>query len=138
MLRRLSADTTKVRAGESCCHGLVSRSSRESWPHKRDEGAHASIRRLSAGSLTDTHASTDPRRGGEEQLLMAPTRLRLTLRRVNELVGQVVCSRSVHCEEGGRRAVDQLGPNALGESLEPGRTNNCYLGLLLPPPGAGS
>ena len=68
---------------------------------------------------------------------MAPTRLRLTLRRVNELVGQVVCSRSVHCEEGGRRAVDQLGPNALGESLEPGRTNNCYLGLLLHTPPAG-
>ena len=31
----------------------------------------------------------------------------------------------------------QLGPNALGEPLEPGRTNNCYLGLLLPPPPAG-
>jgi hypothetical protein len=33
--------------------------------------------------------------------------------------------------------VDQLGRNARGESLEPGRTNNCYLGLLLPPPPAG-
>jgi hypothetical protein len=33
--------------------------------------------------------------------------------------------------------VDQLGRNALGESLEPGRTTNCYLGLLLPPPPAG-
>jgi hypothetical protein len=33
--------------------------------------------------------------------------------------------------------MEQLGRNALGESLEPGRTNNCYLGLLLPPPGAG-
>jgi hypothetical protein len=33
--------------------------------------------------------------------------------------------------------VDQLGRNALGESLEPGRTNNCYLGLLLPPHRAG-
>jgi hypothetical protein len=33
--------------------------------------------------------------------------------------------------------VDQLGPNALGELLEPGRTNNCYLDLLLPPGPAG-
>jgi hypothetical protein len=29
--------------------------------------------------------------------------------------------------------VDQLGPNALGEVLEPGRAADCYLGLLLPP-----
>jgi hypothetical protein len=39
--------------------------------------------------------------------------------------------------------VDQLGPNALGETLEPGRVAHCYLGLLLPPgpfgePEAGS
>jgi hypothetical protein len=39
--------------------------------------------------------------------------------------------------------VDQLGPNALGEVLEPGRVADCYLGLLLPPgpagePGAGT
>jgi hypothetical protein len=27
--------------------------------------------------------------------------------------------------------VDQLGPNALGETLEPGRVGDCYLGLLL-------
>jgi hypothetical protein len=33
--------------------------------------------------------------------------------------------------------VDQLGPNALGEILEPGRVADCYLGLLLPPPPAG-
>ena len=33
--------------------------------------------------------------------------------------------------------VDQLGPNALGETLEPGRVADCYLGLLLPPPPAG-
>jgi hypothetical protein len=33
--------------------------------------------------------------------------------------------------------VDQLGPNALGETLEPGRVTDCYLGLLLPPPPAG-
>jgi hypothetical protein len=33
--------------------------------------------------------------------------------------------------------VDQLGPNALGEVLEPGRVADCYLGLLLPPPPAG-
>jgi hypothetical protein len=33
--------------------------------------------------------------------------------------------------------VDQLGPNALGETLEPGRVGDCYLGLLLPPPPAG-
>jgi hypothetical protein len=33
--------------------------------------------------------------------------------------------------------LDQLGPNALGESLEPGRVADCYLGLLLPPPPAG-
>jgi hypothetical protein len=33
--------------------------------------------------------------------------------------------------------VDQLGPNALGEILEPGRITDCYLGLLLPPPRAG-
>jgi hypothetical protein len=26
--------------------------------------------------------------------------------------------------------VDQLGPNALGEVLEPGRVTDCYLGLL--------
>jgi hypothetical protein len=33
--------------------------------------------------------------------------------------------------------VDQLGPNALGEVLEPGRVADCYLGLLLPPSPAG-
>jgi hypothetical protein len=33
--------------------------------------------------------------------------------------------------------VDQLGPNALGEDLEPGRVTDCYLGLLLPAPPAG-
>jgi hypothetical protein len=27
----------------------------------------------------------------------------------------------------------ELGPNALGEVLEPGRAADCYLGLLLPP-----
>src|SRR5215218_10650388 len=36
-----------------------------------------------------------------------------------------------------RQAVDQLGPNALGEVLEPGRVADCYLGLLLSPPPAG-
>jgi hypothetical protein len=35
------------------------------------------------------------------------------------------------------RAVDQLGPNALGDVLEPGRVADSYLGLLLPPPPAG-
>jgi hypothetical protein len=33
--------------------------------------------------------------------------------------------------------VDQLGPNALGETLAPGRVADCYLGLLLPPGPAG-
>jgi hypothetical protein len=33
--------------------------------------------------------------------------------------------------------VDQLGPNALGETLEPGRVANVYLGLLLPPGPVG-
>jgi hypothetical protein len=33
--------------------------------------------------------------------------------------------------------VDQLGPNALGETLEPGRVTDCYLGLPLPPGSAG-
>ena len=33
--------------------------------------------------------------------------------------------------------MDQLGPNALGEVLEPGRVMDCYLGLLLPPGPAG-
>jgi hypothetical protein len=33
--------------------------------------------------------------------------------------------------------VDQLGPNALGETLEPGLVADCYLGLLLPPGPAG-
>jgi hypothetical protein len=33
--------------------------------------------------------------------------------------------------------VDQLGPTALGEILEPGRVTDCYLGLLLPPGPAG-
>ena len=33
--------------------------------------------------------------------------------------------------------MDQFGPNALGEVLEPGRVADCYLGLLLPPPPAG-
>jgi hypothetical protein len=33
--------------------------------------------------------------------------------------------------------VDQLGPNALGESLEPGRVTDCYLGLVLPPGPVG-
>jgi hypothetical protein len=35
------------------------------------------------------------------------------------------------------RTVDQFGPNALGETLGPGRVADCYLGLLLPPPRAG-
>jgi hypothetical protein len=33
--------------------------------------------------------------------------------------------------------VDQLGPNALSERLEPGRAADCYLGLLLPPGPVG-
>ena len=33
--------------------------------------------------------------------------------------------------------MDQLGPNALGEVLEPGRVADCYLGLLVPPGSAG-
>jgi hypothetical protein len=33
--------------------------------------------------------------------------------------------------------VNQLGPNALGDVLEPGRVADCYLGLLLPPGPAG-
>ena len=33
--------------------------------------------------------------------------------------------------------MDQLGPNALGQVLEPGRVADCYLGLLLPPGPAG-
>jgi len=33
--------------------------------------------------------------------------------------------------------VDQLGPNALGEFLEPGRVADCYVGLQLPPGPAG-
>ena len=31
--------------------------------------------------------------------------------------------------------MDQLGPNALGEVLEPGRVADCYLGMELLPPG---
>jgi hypothetical protein len=33
--------------------------------------------------------------------------------------------------------VQQLGPNAFGDMLEPGRVGDCYLGLQLPPPPAG-
>ena len=33
--------------------------------------------------------------------------------------------------------MDQPGPNALGETLAPGRVTDCYLGLLLPPGPAG-
>ena len=33
--------------------------------------------------------------------------------------------------------MDQLGRNALGEVLAPGRVTDCYLGLLLPPGPAG-
>jgi hypothetical protein len=33
--------------------------------------------------------------------------------------------------------VTQLGVNAHGEVLEPGRVPDCYLGLLLPPGPAG-
>ena len=33
--------------------------------------------------------------------------------------------------------MQQLGPNAFGEMLEPGRVGDCYLGLQLPPPPAG-
>jgi hypothetical protein len=33
--------------------------------------------------------------------------------------------------------VDQFGPNAFYETLEPGRITDCYLGLLLPPGPAG-
>jgi hypothetical protein len=38
---------------------------------------------------------------------------------------------------GGARLVRELGPNAYGETAEPGRVADCYLGLLLPPPPAG-
>jgi hypothetical protein len=38
---------------------------------------------------------------------------------------------------GGARLVSELGPNAHGETLDPGRVGDCYLGLLLPPPPAG-
>jgi hypothetical protein len=33
--------------------------------------------------------------------------------------------------------VDQFDPNALDETLAPGRVTDCYLGLLLPPGSAG-
>ena len=33
--------------------------------------------------------------------------------------------------------MDQLGPNALAETLEAGRVADCYLSVLLPPPPAG-
>ena len=33
--------------------------------------------------------------------------------------------------------MDELGPNALDQVLEPGRVPDCYLGLLLPPGPAG-
>ena len=33
--------------------------------------------------------------------------------------------------------MDQFGLNALGETLQPGRVTDCYLGLLLPPGPAG-
>ena len=33
--------------------------------------------------------------------------------------------------------MDQRGPNALGETLEPGRVADRFLGLLLPPGPAG-
>jgi hypothetical protein len=36
-----------------------------------------------------------------------------------------------------RQKLDQLGPNALGEVLNPGRVADCYLGLLLPPGPVG-
>jgi hypothetical protein len=38
---------------------------------------------------------------------------------------------------GGARLVSELGPNAHGEVLDPGRVPDCYLGLLLPPLAAG-
>jgi hypothetical protein len=38
---------------------------------------------------------------------------------------------------GGARLVNELGPNAYGEVLDPGRVADCYLGLLLPAPPAG-
>jgi len=38
---------------------------------------------------------------------------------------------------GGARLVSELGPNAYGEVLDPGRVAACYLGLLLPAPPAG-
>jgi hypothetical protein len=63
--------------------------------------------------------------------------LRNTLLQVNVPSPARVASSREHREEGGRRAVDQLGPNALGETLEPGRVGDCHLGLLLPPPPAG-
>jgi hypothetical protein len=33
--------------------------------------------------------------------------------------------------------VSELGSNAVGEPVDPGRVGGCYLGLLLPPPPAG-
>jgi hypothetical protein len=65
------------------------------------------------------------------------------LLKVNVLVGPGSLIPQRSSRERQRRAVDQLGPNALGEVLEPGRVADCYLGLLLPPgpagePGAGT
>jgi hypothetical protein len=40
-----------------------------------------------------------------------------------------------HPSSSGSGPVAQLGANAHGEALEPGRVPDCYLGLLLDPPG---
>jgi hypothetical protein len=40
-------------------------------------------------------------------------------------------------DRGRRPAGERAWPNAYGETLEPGRVADCYLGLLLPPPLAG-
>jgi hypothetical protein len=65
----------------------------------------------------------------------APFRNRL--RKVNVFVGPGSLIRQRPSRRRREAAVDQFGPNALGETLEPGRVADCYLGLLLPPGPAG-
>jgi hypothetical protein len=57
-----------------------------------------------------------------------------SLNKVNVLVGPVAWCLT-HPPAAGAGPVAQLGANAHGEVLEPGRVSDCYLGLLLDPAG---
>jgi hypothetical protein len=65
---------------------------------------------------------------------LCETKLLTQLNKVNSSSGQVAWCLT-HPPAPGAGPVGQLGTNAHGEVLEPGRVSDCYLGLLLDPAG---